>query len=56
MRALAALAARVALAPGVYRVRLAVRQTVGRGLEPSRARVFANRFRRVDFSFDTGIR
>ena len=47
---------RVALAPGLYAVRLAVRQTVGRGLEPSRARVVANRFRRVDFFFDTGIR
>ena len=47
---------RVALAPGLYAVRLAVRQTVGRGLEPSRARVARNRFRRVDFSFDTGIR
>jgi hypothetical protein len=47
---------RVALAPGLYAVRLAVRQTVGRGLEPSRARVVAGRFRRVDFSFDTGIR
>src|SRR5919202_2208982 len=47
---------RVALAPGLYAVRLALRQTVGRGLEPSRARVAQNRFRRVDFSFDTGIR
>jgi hypothetical protein len=37
-------------------VRLAVRQTVGRGLEPARARVVADRFRRVDFFFDTGIR
>jgi hypothetical protein len=47
---------RVALAPGVYRVRLAMRQTVGREVEPSWARVAPNRFRRVDFSFDTGIR
>lgn len=47
---------RVALPPGVYRVRLAARRTVGRGLEPSRARVVPNRSRRVDFSFDTGIR
>ena len=44
---------RVALAPGVYAVR---RQSIGRGLEPLRARVVANRFRRVDFSIDTGIR
>lgn len=47
---------RVTLAPGLYAVRLALKQTVGRGLEPSRARVAQNRFRRVDFSFDTGIR
>ena len=47
---------RVALAPGLYAVRLATRQTIGRGLEPRRARVFAGRLRRVDFSIDTGIR
>ena len=47
---------RVALAPGLYAVRLATRQTVGRGLEPARARVAPSRFRRVDFSYDTGIR
>jgi hypothetical protein len=48
---------RVALAPGVYAVRLGkTRQSIGRGLEPTRARVAANRFRRVDFSIDTGIR
>jgi hypothetical protein len=47
---------RVALAPGVYAVRLKTRQSIGRGLEPTRARVVANRFRRVDFSIDTGIR
>jgi hypothetical protein len=47
---------RVTLAPGLYAVRLALRQTVGRGLEPPRARVAPNRFRRVDFSYDTGIR
>src|SRR5918911_1575554 len=46
---------RVALAPGLYAVRLALRQSVGRGLEPSRGRWGQNRFRRVDFSFDTGI-
>ena len=47
---------RVALAPGLYAVRLKTRQSIGRGLEPLRARVVANRFRRVDFSIDTGIR
>jgi hypothetical protein len=47
---------RLALAPGLYAVRLKTRQTIGRGLEPARARVVANRFRRVDFSIDTGIR
>jgi hypothetical protein len=49
---------RVALAPGIYSVRLTAgqRQTIGRGLQPARARVVANRFRRVDFSIDTGIR
>jgi hypothetical protein len=47
---------RVALAPGLYSVRLQVKQLVGRGLQPEKARVMANRFRRVDFSIDTGIR
>jgi hypothetical protein len=47
---------RVPLAPGVYAVQLKTRQSIGRGLEPERARVVANRFRRVDFSIDTGIR
>jgi hypothetical protein len=47
---------RVRLAPGLYAVRLQVKQRIGRGLEPERARVTANRFRRLDFSIDTGIR
>jgi hypothetical protein len=47
---------RVALPVGLYAVRLQVKQRIGRGLEPSRARVMANRFRRIDFSIDTGIR
>ena len=49
---------RVALAPGRYAVRLTAGQklTIGRGLEPTHVRVVANRFRRVDFSIDTGIR
>lgn len=49
---------RVVLAPGVYSVRLPAsqRQRIGRGLEPLRVRVVRARFRRVDFSIDTGIR
>ena len=51
---------RVALAPGLYSVRLgkAQRQVqrIGRGLQPTRVRVLADRFRRVDFTIDTGIR
>ena len=47
---------RVRLAPGLYAVRLQVKQQIGRGLQPERARVARNRFRRVDFSIDTGIR
>ena len=47
---------RVALPPGVYSVQAAAKQAIGRGLEPSRTRVFALRYVRVDFSLDTGIR
>jgi hypothetical protein len=47
---------RVTLAPGVYAVRLTRKPSIGRGLEPLRARVMRARFRRVDFSIDTGIR
>jgi hypothetical protein len=47
---------RVRLAPGLYAVRLQVKQRIGRGLQPERARVVASRLRRVDFSIDTGIR
>jgi hypothetical protein len=47
---------RVRLAPGLYTVRLQVKQHIGRGLQPERARVARSRFRRVDFSIDTGIR
>ena len=47
---------RVALVPGLYTVRLTPRPRIGRGLEPVRARVVRARFRRLDFSIDTGIR
>jgi hypothetical protein len=47
---------RVVLAPGVYSVRLSVGTKAGPDLTPSRASVVARRVRRVDFSYDTGIR
>jgi hypothetical protein len=47
---------RVRLPVGLYTVRLPAKPRVGRGLEPVRARVALARFRRVDFSIDTGIR
>jgi hypothetical protein len=47
---------RVRLPVGLYTVRLPAKPRVGRGLEPVRARVAPARFRRVDFSIDTGIR
>jgi len=43
---------RLALAPGVYTVRIAA----GRGSSPTTARVRAGRFARLNFSLDTGIR
>lgn len=46
---------RVALAPGLYAVRLAPKPSIGRGPEPEQVRVVRGRFRRVDFSIDTGI-
>jgi len=47
---------RVALAPGVYRVRTAAQPAIGRGIEPQSVRVPRGRCARVDFSIDTGIR
>ena len=47
---------RAALAPGLYAVRLTPRPRIGRGIEPVRVRVLRARFRRLDFSIDTGIR
>lgn len=47
---------RVRLPAGVYAVRRPGSMGIGRGIEPNRARVYAGRFRRVDFSIDTGIR
>jgi hypothetical protein len=48
---------RVRLPAGLYSVkRPGPAATIGRGLEPDHARVRPGRFRRVDFSIDTGIR
>jgi hypothetical protein len=47
---------RVALRPGIYRVRTLPRPSIGRGIEPQRVQVPRARFARVDFSIDTGIR
>jgi hypothetical protein len=49
---------RVALSPGAYVVGLTlpVRARVGRGIEPTDVHVVAGRFKRTDFSIDTGIR
>ena len=47
---------RLRLPAGLYAVRRTVPITIGRGMEPDRARVYAGRFVRVDVSIDTGIR
>ena len=47
---------RVRLPAGVYAVRRPGSMGIGLGIEPNRARVYAGRFGRVDFSIDTGIR
>jgi hypothetical protein len=47
---------RVTLARGLYAVRLTPKPSIGRGVEPVHVRVVRARFRRVDFSIDTGIR
>jgi hypothetical protein len=47
---------RVRLRAGLYAVRRPGSVGIGRGIEPNRARVYAGRFVRVDFSIDTGIR
>jgi hypothetical protein len=47
---------RLRLPAGLYTVRRPVTVMIGRGMEPNRARVYAGRFVRVDFSIDTGIR
>jgi hypothetical protein len=47
---------RLRLPAGLYTVRRARSTGIDRKLDPNRARVFARRFARVDFSIDTGIR
>jgi hypothetical protein len=47
---------RLRLAAGLYAVRRPGSVTIGRGMEPDHARVYARRFVRVNFSIDTGIR
>jgi len=47
---------RLRLPAGVYAVRRPGSVTIGRGMEPDHARVYAGRFVRVNFSIDTGIR
>jgi hypothetical protein len=47
---------RIRLPAGLYSVRRPGSTAIGRKLEPSRARVYAGRSARIDFSIDTGIR
>jgi hypothetical protein len=47
---------RITLGPGLYSVKVAGTQTLGRRLTPARVNVIADRYRRVDFTIDTGIR
>jgi hypothetical protein len=47
---------RVALAPGTWTVRTTAASKIGSGIAPRSVRVYAGRFRVVDFVIDTGIR
>jgi len=47
---------RVRLASGTYGVRLTTRPAPGSGLTPRQVRVPRDRYARVDFTIDTGIR
>jgi len=47
---------RVALAPGWWKVSTAAIRRIGSGISPHSVRVFAARFRVVNFDIDTGIR
>jgi hypothetical protein len=46
----------VVLAPGVWMVRTTAAPRIGTGISPKSVRVYAGRFRLVDFDIDTGIR
>jgi hypothetical protein len=47
---------RIALAPGTWAVQTAAAPKIGAGISPRSVRVYAARFRVVDFTIDTGIR
>ena len=47
---------RVAIGPGRYAVRVALKGGIGRRLQPNSVRVLPGRFLQVNFSIDTGIR
>jgi hypothetical protein len=47
---------RVVLAPGVWTVRTSGVPRLGTGISPKSVRVYAGRFKVVDFDVDTGIR
>ncbi len=47
---------RVSLVPGWWKVSTAAVQRIGSGISPHSVRVFAGRFRVVNFDIDTGIR
>ena len=47
---------RLRLPAGLYAVRRPAAASIDRKLEPNRARVYAGRLTRIDFSIDTGIR
>jgi hypothetical protein len=47
---------RITLRPGIYGVRTPQKISIGRGVEPAKVRVPANRRAHVNFFIDTGIR
>ncbi len=47
---------RVVLAPGTWAVQTTAAPKIGAGITPRSVRVYADRFRVVDFTIDTGIR
>jgi len=47
---------RVVLSPGSWEVRTTAAPKIGAGISPKSVRVYAGKFRVVDFTIDTGIR